>query len=101
MTYDDIAFVPHNDIGTDELNIANQHKDLIDKAKYNDAVTLLEDNHFSKGFRASVFNTIQNKIQELEVYMLNQYVADCDELYSIGEPTEEQMENKKFWIQVY
>ncbi len=101
MTYDEIAFVPHNEIGADDLNIVNEHNDLIEKAKYKDAVALLEDNHFSKGFRASVFHTIQNKIHELEVYLLNKHVANCDELYSISEPTEEQMENKKFWIQVY
>lgn len=101
MKLKDIIFEPHNDMSADDIELINQHSKLIKQNKYNDATALLNDNKYEKGFRASLFNSIQNKIRALEVYLLNEFIADTDEFYSFIEPTEEQMKNKSFWIQIY
>ncbi len=101
MKLKDIVFEPHNDMSANDIELINQHSKLIKQNKYNDATTLLNDNKYEKGFRASLFNSIQNKIRALEVYLLNEFIADTDEFYSFIEPTEEQMKDKTFWIQIY
>lgn len=101
MNLKDIVFEPHIDMSANDIELINQHNNLIKQHKYNDATALLNDNKYEKGFRASLFNSIQNKIRALEIYLLNEYVAEDDELYSFTEPTEEQMKDKTFWIQIY
>lgn len=99
MEIKDIIFEPHNDAGADDLTLVTQHKNLISKSSFGDATTLLDSNNYSKGFRASLFNSIQNQIRRLQIYLLNQYAAESNELYSFTEPTEAQMDGKDFWIQ--
>ena len=101
MELKDMIFTPHNDMGAEDTDIVTQHKNLIDSGNYSDATTLLNDNDYQKGFRASLFNSIQNKIRTLQEYLLNELVADEDEFYSYDEPTAEQMEGKTFWIKPY
>ena len=101
MELKDIVFSPHNDMGAEDTDIVTQHKNLIDSGNYSDATTLLNDNDYQKGFRASLFNSIQNKIRSVQEYLLNEFVADDDEYYSYTEPTDEQMEGKTWWIQIY
>lgn len=100
MELQDIVFTPHNDAGADEIGIINKHNNLIKQENFSDATALLDNNDFSKGFRASLFKSIEKKIQNVQVYLLNK-TAEPDELYSIDEPTEIQMEGKTFWIQPY
>lgn len=97
----DYIFSPYNDTGLDDTEITNKHKNLVKNGKYSEATELLDENEFNKGFRASIFNTIQNKIRSLEEYFLNEFAAEDDELYSFDEPTEEQMKDKTWWIQLY
>ncbi len=101
MNLRDIVFEPHSDMSAEDVEIVTQHDNLIKQEKYDDATALLNENKYKKGFRASLFNSIQNKIRALEIYLLNEYVAEDDEFYSFTEPTEKQMENKTFWIQIY
>ncbi len=101
MNLKDIVFEPHSDMGADSIELVNRHDNLIKQNRYDDATVLLNENKYKKGFRASLFNSIQNKIRALEIYLLNEFVADTDELYSFTEPTEEQMNGKDFWIQPY
>lgn len=96
-----MIFTPHNDMGAEDTDIVTQHKNLIDSGNYSDATTLLNNNDYQKGFRASLFNSIQNKIRTLQEYLLNELVADEDEFYSYDEPTAEQMDGKTFWIKPY
>ena len=103
MEQKDIVFEPHNDMGAEDIEIVNQHKNLINTGNYSDATTLLDNNDYQKGFRASFFNSIQNKIRSVQEYLLNEFVADDDEFYSYEEPTAEFMEENNYiwWIQPY
>lgn len=97
----DFAFQPHGDMDAEDQNIVLQHKTKIDKKEYDDAIAILDENNYHDGFRASLFNGIQNKIRSFQIYLLNEFNAEPDELYSLTEPTPEQMQGKKFWIQPY
>lgn len=97
----DFAFKPHNDMDADNQDIVLQHNKKIKKGQYNAAVSILNENNYHDGFRASLFNSIQNKIRSYQIYLLNEFNAEPDELYSLTEPTQEQMQSKKFWIQPY
>lgn len=101
MNLRDVVFEPHSDMSADDVELVNQHDNLIKQNRYDDATALLNNSKYKKGFRASLFNSIQNKIRALEIYLLNEYVAETDELYSFTEPTEEQMKDKTFWIKIY
>ena len=101
MKEKDIIFEPHNDMSADDIEIVTQHNNLIKSGNYSDATTLLNNNNYQKGFRASLFNSIQNKIRTLQEYLLNELVANEDEFYSYDEPTAEQMDGKTFWIKPY
>jgi len=99
MELKDIIFEPHSDMSADDVKTVRQHDNLI-KNKFYDAAGLL-NNNYAKGFRASIFNSIQNKIRKLEEFLLNEFVPDKDEYYSYDEPDEAQMEGRSFWIQIY
>ena len=103
MELKDIVFSPHNDMSNEDTEIVTKHKNLIDSGNYSDATTLLDDNNYQKGFRASLFNSIQNKIRTLQEYLLNEFAADEDSYYSYDEPDAEFMEANgyKFWIKPY
>ena len=103
MELKDMIFTPHNDMGAEDTDIVTQHKNLIDSGNYSDATTLLNNNNYQKGFRASLFNSIQNRLRSVQEYLLNQFVADDDEYYSYEEPTAEFMEENNYiwWIQPY
>ena len=101
MKEKDIIFEPHNDMSADDIEIVTQHNNLIKSGNYSDATALLDNNNYQSGFRASLFNSIQNKIRTLQEYLLNEFAADEDEFYSYDEPTAEQMDGKTFWIKPY
>lgn len=96
-------FEPYSDIAISNEETISSHSDYIKQGKYEEAQTLVNNdesmNH--KGIRASFFNAIENKIKELQIYLLNK-VAAPDEYYSIEEPTKEFMEQHGyiFWIKV-
>lgn len=100
MTKEDLNFIPHSDMTIQDIETVTLHSNLIDNEKYSDATTLLDNNKYQKGFRASLFNSLQNKLRDIQVYLLNK-TAEADEIYSIEEPTAEAMEGKTFWIKVY
>lgn len=100
MEIKDIVFEPHNDMNADDADIVRQHDNLIKKS-FNDAAGLLNNKNYAKGFRAALFNSIQNKLRKLEEFLLNEFVAYKDEYYSYEEPDESQMEGKVFWMQIY
>lgn len=100
MTKEDLKFTPHSDMTLQDIETVISHSNLIDNGKFSDATTLLNNNGYEKGFRASLFNSIQNKLREIQIYLLNK-TAKPDEFYSVEEPSETDMEGKSFWIQVY
>lgn len=103
MELNDITFSPHNDMSAEDIKIVTQHSNFISRKKFNAAAALLNSCNYTKGFRAALFNNIQNKIHDLEVYLLNEFAAAKDEYYSVNEPNEEFMQEHgyNFWIQPY
>ncbi|MBD5511661.1 MAG: hypothetical protein HDR08_10470 [Lachnospiraceae bacterium] len=98
MKQRDISFVPHSDMDIHDVTTVEQHKNLIEQNRFSEAASLLNNTGHKKGFRAAIFNTIQNKLREIQIYLLNKTAAP-NEYYSLTEPTEEEMEGKTFWLQ--
>lgn len=98
MKQKDISFVPHSDMEIHDVNTVEQHKNLIAQNRFSEAASLLDNAGHKKGFCAAVFNTIQNKLREIQIYLLNK-IAAPDEYYSLTEPTDTEMEGKTFWLQ--
>ena len=101
MTKDDIAFVPHSDMDIDGAAINGEHKKLIKQGDYSDATALLNEQGYNKGFRASLFNSLQNKINTLQNYMQNEYTTENNSYYSDTEPTDEEMGSARYWVSIY
>lgn len=100
MEEQDITFVPHSDVGLFDIDVVNQHNNLIKEGKYSDAIALLDNENFTKGVRASLLNSIQDKIRELQLYFLNKYVAGKDEYFSFTEPDADFMDENGYihWL---
>lgn len=90
---------PISDTSISDKKMIEEHNRKLNTFHYSDAVNYLNDNNFHRGFRASVFNSLEDKIKKIQVYLLNKYVAASDELYSVDEPSKEQMQGKAFWVQ--
>ena len=98
MTIEDLRFTPHGDMGIDDLEIVKQHQNLIKNNEFSDATALLKTNGYTKGFRASLFNNMQEKIKIIQEHLLNKEESDSEEVFSSTEPTDS---NKKFWLMDY
>ena len=98
MKLADIVFSPHNDMDANDLDIVKAHEKLINQRRFSSAVSTLNQNSYNNGFRAELLNKIQNKIRNFQIYLLNEFVAKPDELFSYTEPTDSQMDGKLFWI---
>lgn len=98
MDKKDLNFVPFSDTALSDMDLVNQHKELVNNGRYAEASTLMNQN-YSKGFKASLINGIIKKVQTIGLYLLN-LTANPEEYYSIEEPDPEWMaENGKiFWI---
>lgn len=96
----DFIFVPHSDVGTFEIDVVNQHDNLINEGSYNDATALLETESFNRGVRASFLNSMQDKLRKLQLYFLNEFVAEKDEYFSDTEPDTEFMQQNGYthWL---
>ena len=92
-------FTPHSDVEISDKESIKSHNKYIDDGYYEEAITLADGELTGKGFRASFFNAIENKIKEFQVYLLNKTAAP-DEYYSLTEPTDEFMDTNGFlfWI---
>ena len=97
MTKDDIKFKPHSDMSLSNQTIVNQHQNLIKNNQLSDATALLNDNGYDKGFRASLFNNMQDKVRMIQEYLLAKEDAKKEEIVSSIEPTE----NYAFWLVDY
>lgn len=100
MVESDFTFVPLSDVSLNDKELIEQHNNYANGGSYTEAVNLLDNNNFQKGFRASIFNTLRTRLQTIAVYLLN-LTAEPDELYSLTEPTLEEMGDKKYWIQPF
>lgn len=98
MDLEELYFVPHSDAGISELSTIKQHDNLINSEQYEEATTLLDSKQFEKGVRASLLNSMQNKVRKIQLYLLNKYVASPLEYFSDTEPTDEEMGDKIIWV---
>ena len=89
---------PLNDLDIEDASLLTNYKAKMGLSKYGEAVQILNEVEFEKGIRASTLNAIKKSILELEVFILN-LTADKDTLYSVEQPTLEQMQDKIYWIQ--
>lgn len=91
--------LPINDIQITDENILAEYNNKMNNSNYSSAVAKLNEKHFENGgIRASIFNVLKKSIIDLEIFILN-LTADQDTLYSLNEPTNQQMGDRIFWIQ--
>ena len=90
-------FTPYSDVEISDEELIESHNNYVDNGYYEEAITLADSELSGKGFRASFFNAIENKIKEFQVYLLNKTAAP-DEYYSLTEPTDEEMDGRLFWL---
>lgn len=97
MTLSDYYPTMRNDISIDDKDIYDKHFNLIKSSNYLDAVALLESNDQVNGLTASLLNSWEEKIYNLNIdkpnYFFDPYV------YSQTEPI--NFENKTIWQQEY
>lgn len=99
MKYQDIVFTPYSDIGVNERDSINKHQEHINSNNYNGAASVA--NKTGKGFTASFFNAIRDRIRSFETFLLNKFVAEPGEYYSYNDPNEEEMpEGTELFIQI-
>lgn len=93
-------FKPHlrNDISLEDEEIYNQHSSLMNNSQYKEAGTLLSKNKQIDSVTASLLNSWEQKI-----YELNQIGSTFYDpyLYSQDEPFETEMIGKSIWQQEY
>ena len=97
MTKEDISFKPHSDMSLSDQTIVNQHQNLIKNNQLSDATALLNNNRYDKGFRASLFNNMQDKVRMIQEHLLTKEEEIKDEVISSTEPTEDCA----FWLVDY
>ena len=92
-------FTPYSDVEISDEELIESHNNYVYNGYYEEAITLADSALSGKGFRASFFNAIENKIKEFQIYLLNK-TALPDEYYSLTEPTDEFMDTNGFlfWI---
>jgi hypothetical protein len=93
-------YKPHlrNDISLDDEIIYNQHSNLIKIKQYKEAVALLSQNNQIDSVTASLLNSWEQKIYELNEIGSTFYDPY---LYSQEEPFETEMIGKSIWQQEY
>ena len=97
MTKDDLKFTPHSDMSLSDQEIVNQHQNLIKNNQLSDATVLLDNKGYDKGFRASLFNNMQDKVRMIQEHLLTKEAEDKEEIISSTEPTEDYA----FWLVDY
>lgn len=100
MTEADLKFKPHSDMSIYDQSIVNEHQNLIINDKLSDATTLLNEGNYNKGFRASLFNDMQDKIHMVQEFLLNKEDVEYipDEVVSDTEPIDSE---STFWLADY
>lgn len=94
-----IKFEPHSDISISNETTVQSHTNYINQNLYTEAKNVVDSDTDmnGKGFRASFFNLINQKIQELQIYLLNK-TAEPYEYYSLTQPTVEFMKSNGYTV---
>lgn len=100
MDVNDITFVPHSDMELNDQTIVEQHLVIYKNNQYNNATNFLNDNNYTKGFRASLFNNMENKLRNLQEYLLGKESdEDSEEVITTTEPS--LSGDSSFWLLDY
>lgn len=100
MKLKDFKATLHNDISIDDEELYKRHTDLINRQRYGDAAALLANNTQVSGATASLLNSWENKILTLENLYGESAFYD-PYLYSQAEPSDEDINGKVIWQQIY
>ena len=96
-----INFELHSDIAMSDEETVSVHTEYINQNMYEEAKNVVDNNAemSTKGIRASIFKKLEEKLQELQIYLLNKKATPY-EYYSLTEPTMEFMKEGGFlyWI---
>lgn len=98
MDKQDLFFTPHSDMSIDDTELVNEYVTLINNGKFDDATALLNSKGYNKGFRASIFNGIQNKIKIVQEYLYEKGKVESNEIITDTEPSNS---DKQFWMLDY
>lgn len=101
MTKTEISFVPHSDMASEDAAVVLAHKKLIDSNHLAEATALLEQENYQKGYRASLFRSIEQKLQIIQLYLLNKGFKEIEEYVSDTEPAPEEIGDRTFWVSPY
>ncbi len=95
---DEMIFFQDNDLET--IEIMNHYNDLISKCKYTEANEYITNQEGIHGFYADLFNAIENRIYNLQKYILTKppkkqlfVFAEADSM----EPDISTLENNIIW----
>lgn len=99
MTENNITFIPHSDMSIDDEVIVKQHLAIVNSTRFNDATAYLDNNYYSKGFRASLFNNMENKLFTIQEYLLTKETDSTEEIISDDEP--DLSVESIFWLTDY
>ena len=97
MTLSDYYPIMRNDISIYDKDIYDKHSNLIKSSNYLDAVALLKSNDQVNGLTASLLNSWEEKIYNLNKDKPNYFFDPY--IYSQIEPI--NFENKTIWQQEY
>lgn len=90
-----------SDIAISDEETVSAHTEYINQGMYAEAKNVADSNEAmsTKGIRASIFKRLEEKIQELQIYLLNKKATPY-EYYSLTEPTVEFLEKNGYlyWI---
>ena len=96
----DTTRIPVSDLQADDVDVLKSYNEDMASGNFSSAVEKLNNANIDRGGRASIFNSLKKKTQELAVWVLN-LTADQDTFYSLEKPTDEQMVGKVFWVQPF
>ncbi len=101
MTKTEISFVPHSDMELEDVSVVLAHKNLIGNNHLGEATALLEQENYQKGYRAALFRSIEQKLQTIQLHLLNKGLKEIEEYISDTEPTSEEIGERAFWVSPY
>lgn len=94
---DDMTFFQDNDL--EKMEIMNTYNSLVAQGKYSEAVDFINQQKGIYGFFADFFNLIENRIYNMQQYLLQKPPKEQPFLYYVEEEKEPSMgTNKRIWI---
>ncbi len=90
---DEMIFFQDN--GIEKMDVVNQYNDLISRGKYDDANEYISRHTEIYGFFANYMNALENRICNLQEYLLSKRKKNP---FTLSDDEPEQAENGTVWI---